>query len=314
MWSWVVSVAVGGALASLPQLSPNEAAAWRRIEPSVLMILSGDHPVGAAALIDTRGLFIAHRSVASEGRAVGRRMDGATYELTARASDDATQLVLLEASGWPSGAPAFTVATSDAIAGRLLAVVAEGPIRAQVSARDVVGMVGISQRATRLAALEFEVPDSRIGGALVFTLDGRLVGPLAGMLRTESTQSRSQLTAERRFGPGAIAVGYTLSPNVVDRVVEGFRLPQPRVQHPKIGVFTRDNSTGGAFVQSVETGSTAYLAGLRSGDIIVAVDGHAVRNQFDFSSMVFDARVGDSLRITYRRQSIERTVSVIVAS
>ncbi|MBW7927679.1 MAG: PDZ domain-containing protein, partial [Fimbriimonadaceae bacterium] len=168
-------------------------------------------------------------------------------------------------------------------------------------------------------AIEFEVPDSRFAGALLFSMRGELVGSIAATLRSESVSNQVQRSAlgnaaPRGFGPAPIAVGYAVSPAVVERVVDGFRSPTHRVRHPKIGVFCKDHPQGGALVQSVEPGSPGALAGIKPGDIIAEIDGTAIRNQLDVAAVVFDTEVGQIIRVTYRRGQTQTIASIRVGT
>lgn len=320
MWSSVVSALVLGAVTVAPiQLNPQEQAVWRKVRPSVVTLVREDQPVGVAALIDSSGLFIAHKSSVEAKTVVGRDGDGREFALSWKAEDEATQLVLLGATSWRSEAVPVAVPRSlDAQAERLIAVAAEGPIRAQVAGKGILGMLA-NQRVTRLTAIEFEVPDSRFAGALLFSMRGELVGSIAATLRSESVSNQVQRmalgnAAPRGFGPGPIAVGYAVSPAVVERVVDGFRSPTHRVRHPKIGVFCKDHPQGGALVQSVEPGSPGALAGIKPGDIIAEIDGTAIRNQLDVAAVVFDTEVGQIIRVTYRRGQTQTIASIRVGT
>lgn len=320
MWSSVVSALVLGAVTVAPiQLSPQEQAVWRKVRTSVVTLVREDQPVGVAALIDASGLFIAHKSSVGAKTVVGRDGDGREFALSWKAEDEATQMVLLGAASWRSDAVPVAVPRSlDSQADRLIAVAAEGPIRAQVAAKGVLGMLA-NQRVTRLTAIEFEVPDSRFAGALLFSMRGELVGSIAATLRSESVSNQVQRSAlgnaaPRGFGPAPIAVGYAVSPAVVERVVDGFRSPTHRVRHPKIGVFCKDHPQGGALVQSVEPGSPGALAGIKPGDIIAEIDGTAIRNQLDVAAVVFDTEVGQIIRVTYRRGQTQTIASIRVGT
>lgn len=292
---------------------------WRKVRPSVVTLVREDQPVGVAALIDSSGLFIAHKSSVEAKTVVGRDGDGREFALSWKAEDEATQLVLLGATSWRSEAVPVAVPRSlDAQAERLIAVAAEGPIRAQVAGKGILGMLA-NQRVTRLTAIEFEVPDSRFAGALLFSMRGELVGSIAATLRSESVSNQVQRmalgnAAPRGFGPAPIAVGYAVSPAVVERVVDGFRSPTHRVRHPKIGVFCKDHPQGGALVQSVEPGSPGALAGIKPGDIIAEIDGTAIRNQLDVAAVVFDTEVGQIIRVTYRRGQTQTIASIRVGT
>lgn len=63
-------------------------------------------------------------------------------------------------------------------------------------------------------------------------------------------------------------------------------------------------------VVTVESGSPAYIAGLRNGDTIVAVEGHAVTTPEAFERFA-RARPNEPIRLTVRRSGNERDVTVI---
>ncbi|TVR41496.1 MAG: Do family serine endopeptidase [Bacteroidia bacterium] len=62
----------------------------------------------------------------------------------------------------------------------------------------------------------------------------------------------------------------------------------------------------GAYVERVGESSAADLAGIRQGDVIVAIDGNPVRNPADLIEMVGRKRPGDEVMVTYYRNGRER--------
>jgi putative serine protease PepD len=83
------------------------------------------------------------------------------------------------------------------------------------------------------------------------------------------------------------------------------------VDHAYLGVATSEStSTTGALVASVSSGSAAAQAGIRSGDVITAVDGKAITGSGDLVSEIAAHAPGDTLRLTVRQGSSTRTVSV----
>jgi S1-C subfamily serine protease len=85
---------------------------------------------------------------------------------------------------------------------------------------------------------------------------------------------------------------------------QGVRLPQSLAE--KLGQET------GLLLAAVEQGSPAELGGLMVGDILVAVDGQAVRQMDDLMAALSGDRVGKSVPVTYVRggQPAEATVAV----
>lgn len=316
MFSSAASFALVVALSSAStQLSPTEAAAWGRIAPSIVVLLDGDRERGAAALIDSGGLFVAHKESVPSGEVRGRASTGAVLVFKVLSSDDPSQLVLLGAQGWKSGASPVGAASRDARPGeRLLAALGSGPIRAEFVSADRVGVVNPSRRVVQLNEIRFEAPADSVGGALVFTLGGELLGTLNATL--EQVDESPQQTAfgggfagvlpktrqmENRFGPAPMTVAYTVGPVALRRVLDGFRSPSHEVIHPSLGVFCRDAPGGGAVVEMVQAGSSANVAGLRPGDVIFQLNGSPVKNQIDFAKLVFEQEVGSIIPMRVRR-------------
>ena len=69
----------------------------------------------------------------------------------------------------------------------------------------------------------------------------------------------------------------------------------------------------GALLAKVEPNSPAAKAGLKQGDVILAIDGKPVRNSSDLRNRVGLVRVGDKIDVTYRRGNDERSTSMRVA-
>ncbi len=66
----------------------------------------------------------------------------------------------------------------------------------------------------------------------------------------------------------------------------------------------------GAIVQDVEPGSPADEAGLRPGDLIVAVDDEDVGSDNDLADLIGEYEPGDKVDLTIIRQGRERTIRV----
>lgn len=95
-----------------------------------------------------------------------------------------------------------------------------------------------------------------------------------------------------------------------------------RVTRAWLGVYIQDVIPGmerqlglreGALVTEVVPGSPAERAGLRSGDVIVAVDGKTVRNSSDLQKEIMYRRVGERVTLSVVRNRATFTVSVVLA-
>jgi len=69
----------------------------------------------------------------------------------------------------------------------------------------------------------------------------------------------------------------------------------------------------GIIVRDVDQNSPAGRAGIRPGDIVIAIDGKAINNWNDFIRELFTKRPGDRIRIELVRDGNRRTVDVTLA-
>ncbi len=324
---------------ALPEL---ESRAWQRVRPSVVTLLDSGSPIGAAACIDKRGYFLANSGLLRSPVLTARTSTGLIVNLSVRTVDEITQLVLLAATGppvadWIPVGVGMDFGVRDASESklaakaeqsrpvRLVAVLPSGPARAEQMPGERLGVFAANRRLLPLSEVHFEATMQMAAGALVFNLDGELVGILSATLPGEQRNQSARNTlppaatgGARDFGrapqsgPGGLTVGYSLAPNVLARVVDGFRSPMHEVRHPSIGVFCKDAVEAGAEVQSVQSGSPAQKAGLLPGDIILAMGDDAVQNQIDFAKIVNRLKVGQSLPIRLKRGDQVLTISVVV--
>ena len=68
--------------------------------------------------------------------------------------------------------------------------------------------------------------------------------------------------------------------------------------------------SGGALVSSVDNDSAGDRAGLKAGDVITAVNGHAVQQPSDVAEEIRDARSGSQMMLKIVRNKKEMTFDV----
>jgi S1-C subfamily serine protease len=111
---------------------------------------------------------------------------------------------------------------------------------------------------------------------------------------------------------------------VDDQVVVGF--DQPRLMQllkrskPKLGASIADAASqakkrsgipkSGAYVGGVKSGTPAFRAGLRSGDVITALGGQPVSRAADLYRLVRDMPQGRDVSLTYVREGQEKDTLV----
>jgi Do/DeqQ family serine protease len=121
-------------------------------------------------------------------------------------------------------------------------------------------------------------------------------------------------------GGGNIGIGFAVPINMARRVMDQI-LRYGEVKRGRIGVAIQDltpdlaqamntKQTNGAVIARVESGSPAEQAGLKSGDLVVAVNGTVVHSGTQLRNMIGLARIGDQVTLTVDRRGSEYTFPV----
>jgi putative serine protease PepD len=106
-------------------------------------------------------------------------------------------------------------------------------------------------------------------------------------------------------------VGFAVSSNTVSRTADAL-ISGKKVPHAYMGVSLTD-AAGGAGVASVANGSPADDAGLRTGDVITAIDSKDVASSDDAVARIDASKPGDRLTVTLKRGSQSRQATVTLA-
>lgn len=142
------------------------------------------------------------------------------------------------------------------------------------------------------------------GGALV-NLQGGLIGINTAIASPTGSYS---------------GYGFAVPTNIVRKVVEDL-MDYGVVQRGVLGVMIRTvdgnlakekdlNITSGAYVDSLLENSAAGAAGIKSGDIIVTIDGHPIQSSPMLQEVIAQHRPGDEIQVTVNRKGKEKTLGV----
>ena len=111
---------------------------------------------------------------------------------------------------------------------------------------------------------------------------------------------------------GNVGVGFVVPSNTVKSIVHEI-LTTGKASHPYLGVYVGPG-TGGAKVVKVQAGSPAAKAGIKVGDIITSVDGHATSGPNAVVADVTALKPGDRVAIEIKRGGNTQTLQVTIGS
>jgi len=297
---------------------PSIEAAARELQPSVAYVLDRDRRVGVLALVDDQGTFIGHARLGGSLEIDAGLADGRRIRLRFKADDAVTGLAAwVSQRGAVPGMRPVGIARQTLRPGSLLiGLVPSGAFRAQLASADRLGVVGSSRQVVDLSEVWFEAPSDPVAGALLFTASGQLYGILGATLSSASQGEALRAgdvakglgarlpTPPVRLGPSKLTVGFALGREPLRRAVEGLSSPLGRVDRPALGVFCRDDPSGGAVIERVAEGSAAEKAGLAPGDVILQIGDLPVRNQIEFAKAMQAQRIGERVKLKVRRGSL----------
>jgi putative serine protease PepD len=109
-------------------------------------------------------------------------------------------------------------------------------------------------------------------------------------------------------GSGNVGIGFAVPSNTVREVLPALARGG-RIERPFLGVTSAPHPSG-AEIQGVTPGGPADGAGLRAGDVITGVDGAAVNDPDDLSSLVSGLEPGDEVEVEVDRDGEERTFDI----
>lgn len=145
-------------------------------------------------------------------------------------------------------------------------------------------------------------------------------GNSGGPLVNDKAQVIGINTAVARGDTGTAAnnIGFSISSEEVQRVLATLRDQANGVERQQgyLGVGLTDRTDGGqgAVIASVEDGSPAATAGIKEGDVVVAINGRPIAGRTGMIAVVRDAQPGDAVKITIERNGKSVTLAATLVA
>jgi len=247
------------------ELSEELSAATARAAKGLVHV-GGDEVAGRTGVLWGDGFVVTLARQAADGETVPVTLSGGEVAATVHAWDSRTGVAVLKVAG-PSD-PKWKRAAVPAVGSLALTVAFPSP-QGPEARLDVVRFVGA----------DTDWPLSWGRGAVVksfFQTDGAAWPGFTGAVVVDASGALVGWVADNKPGNG----GFVLSADDLARVVE----PLIQSGSPKrawLGVSTRPAGGQGLALLAVDGGSPAALAGWKAGDLLVSLDGQALKEPSD---------------------------------
>ena len=272
-----------------------------------------DYGLGSGVIVSAEGHILTNNHVVDGADEIVVKLGKHAHEYKAKkiGSDPDADIAVLKIEG--ADLPAITFADSDKVrVGDVVLAVGNPFGFTQSVTTGIVSALGRGVNELNLNFQNFIQTDASInpgnsGGALVDT-DGRLIGVNTAIFsRTGGNQG----------------IGFAVPSNLARNVMESI-LQNGRMVRGYLGIMLQPLSEDlakefkiegdkGALVGDVTKNSPAQKAGLKSGDIVVSVDGKQVDGPRELQLIVGTKAPGTDVSVKYLRDGREQTVNVKLA-
>lgn len=274
---------------------------------------------GSGVIVDAEGHIVTNNHVVSgaqDGKVQVTLTDGRIFTADVVGTDPTTDLAVLKLEDAPDdltpaalgdsgqvkvGDPVMAVGNPLGLANTVTTGIVSALDRPVSTTED-----GASESVvTNAIQIDAAINPGNSGGPL-FDVQGRVIG-ITSSIATTSSQS------------GSIGLGFAIPVNLAD-MIAGQLISDGTAEHAILGVvLSNDTATAdgvtraGAKVESVSSDSPAAKAGIKEGDVIVAIDDKAVGGAESLTGYVRTHKSGDKVTLTVIRDGKALEVDVTLA-
>jgi len=297
------------------------AALAARLIPAVVSIAvsgTGSSGTGSGFFLDSDGFILTNNhvveSAANRGRITVETSDGKKYPARLVGRDSSYDLAVLKIN--VQGAPTLQLGNSEQVLVGDSVIAIGSPLG--LSGTVTAGIISSKNRAVTtgngfgessfINALQTDaaINPGNSGGPLVNST-GAVIG-VNSAIATLGVSSQA----------GSIGLGFAIPINQAKKTAEQL-ISTGSATYPIMGISVDTQFTGvGALISNESTGITpggpADKAGLRKGDLIIALDGASVDNSDELIVAIRSKNIGDKVKVKFKRNNITREVDVVLAA
>lgn len=267
---------------------------------------------GSGVIVDAeKGRILTnHHVVKNADRIRVTVKSGREFEAKLVGSDEATDLAVLEVEPHPDLAALPLGDSDDLRVGDLVLAIGNPFGLGQTVTSGIVSALGRAGLSTEnyedFIQTDAPINPGNSGGALVNTR-GELMGINTAIIAPAG---------------GNVGIGFAVPSNMARAVMEQI-LKHGEVRRGRIGILVQAATPEiaealgapvhrGAVISAVEAGSPAEDAGLKAGDLVIAIDGKPVSDSNDVRNRIGLREIGSTVEVTYFRGGETYTTNVLV--
>jgi Do/DeqQ family serine protease len=272
--------------------------------------------LGSGVIVDGNGYIVTNNHVIANATDIRVVLsDRREFEAKLLLADERTDLAVLKIDVGDERLPVLPLSDSDDLEVGDLVLAMGNPFG--VGQTVTSGIVSALAR-TQVGVTDYQffiqtdaaINPGNSGGALV-DMNGGLVGINTAIFSKSG---------------GSIGIGFSIPSNMVKTVVASAESGSNKVRRPWLGVELQDvtpdvaESLGfarpeGTLIVKLHPASPLRAAGMKRGDVVVAIDGRPVDSSQEFGYRVGTAQIGDTRIVEYRRgnDSFETRMKLIAA-
>jgi S1-C subfamily serine protease len=279
------------------QLQNAFVSVFRKVSPSVVQIQTSEG-LGSGIVFDSKGDIVTNAHVVGTAKTFTVTTYAPTKRLTGTlvGTFPADDLAVIKVSGGSLHPASFADSSKLRVGDLAMAIgnplglsssVTQGIISA-LGRQEPEGNGVVLQNAIQTSAA---INPGNSGGALV-NIKGEVIG------------IPTLAAADPQMGGAAAGIGFAIPSNTV-KSIAGQIVEHGHVVNsgrPYLGITIGDTGDG-VYVGSVSAGSPAAKAGLKAGDVIVALDGKPTTTSDDLGTVLAEHKPGQTVTLKVQRQS-----------
>ena len=273
---------------------------------------TAERSLGSGVIVDRKGFILTNNHVVDQATKIQVQLSGNTTKYNAKVVgvDEETDLAVIKIDAGKE-LPVAKLGNSDGVqvGDWVLAIGSPFGLNATVTAGIISAKDrgGVGHQFQKFIQTDAAINPGNSGGPLV-DLAGEVIGINTAII-----------TGSRGYEGVGFALPSTAAINVYNQLIQ-----QGRVTRGSIGVSFQEElgtnaitlkelgAPNGVVIMGVEPGSPAEKAGLKGGDVITSVNGHAVKTGNDLVNPIAQAPIGSKVKIDYVRDRQAKETNAVV--